>query len=63
MSGKRKVVFGAYCIGLLWIAYMWAPAISDVQRTGILNLMAIVVGLVVGGNAFEYLMKRKESLT
>lgn len=63
MTGMRKVGFGGFCFTLLWIAYMWAPDISDVARGSILDVMAIVVGAVIVGNGFVHFTKRKDKTT
>lgn len=58
LTGKRKFLFGLICFTLLWVAYMWAPGNSDVIRTALLQLQGVVFGLVIGGNAVEYLSKK-----
>jgi hypothetical protein len=63
ITGKRKFLLGMVYTLASWAAYTWAPAITDLARTGILQSQVLVLGIVIGGNAVEHLKKQSTTAT
>ena len=57
LAGSRKFWLGMTYELVSWAAFVWAPGISDIVRSGILQSQVLVLGIVIGGNAVEYLKK------
>lgn len=59
-EGRRKIALGMFTIALLFVALMWGPGSgSELACANIVEALVWVAGLTIGGNAAEWIAKRR----